>query len=179
MVGLTAGIVDRFRLNILKLLYKWQGSSSGSFGEIYRYVFVRFMSLCKSVCFIRGRGEPRVFVSSELGSVWRDMHVPVCLSTCFCGLNPRTVPQLCLKVQSTPRLRVCFFRSFGYFEWSTCIVKLDQAEVRRHNYVSHTHAHTDTQNAGTGFCASIYIYIFFFRCSRWCNITGQISCTVT
>ena len=164
MVGLTAGIiVDRFRLNILKLIYKWQGSSS-SFGEIYRYVFVRFMSLCKSVCFIRGRGErPRVFVSSELGrSVWRDMHVPVCLSTCFCGLNPRTVPQLCLKVQSTPRLRVCFFRSFGYFEWSTCIVKLDQVEVRRHNYVTHTHTHSHKMQAPVFVPVYIYIYIYIY-----------------
>ena len=86
--GVTAGLLVRFRLNILKFAQKWQGSSS-SFGEIYGYVFVRFMSLCKSVC---SRGEPRVFVSSELGSVWHDMarRVPVCLSACFCGLNPRT-----------------------------------------------------------------------------------------
>ena len=34
-----------FRLNISKLIQEWQGSSS-SLGEIYRSVFVRFMSLC-------------------------------------------------------------------------------------------------------------------------------------
>ena len=97
--GVTAGLLVRFRLNILKLAQKWQGSSS-SFGEIYGYVFVRFMSLCKSVY---SRGEPRVFVSSELGSVWHDMaRVPVCLSACFCGLNPRTVPHLSLNKFRAP-----------------------------------------------------------------------------
>ena len=80
--GLT-GVSLWFRLNILKLIQKWQGSSS-SFGEIYRYVFVRFMSLCKSVsCFIRGRGEPRVFVSSELGRVSVTRHMPrACVLVC-------------------------------------------------------------------------------------------------
>ena len=69
-----------FRPNILKLIQKWQGSSS-SFGEIYRYGFVSFMSLCKGVCFIRGRGEPHVFVSSE-ARVSVTGHVCACVLVC-------------------------------------------------------------------------------------------------
>jgi len=97
-----------------------------------------FMSLCKSVCFICGRGErPRVFVSSELGSVWRDMRVPVCLSACFCGLNPRTVPHLSLnKFRALLGNRGLvlglnvsyFFRSLGT-PVEHVQSKLDQAEV--------------------------------------------------
>ena len=112
-----------FRLNILKLIQKWQGSSS-SFDEIYRYVFVRCMSLCKSLCFICGRGEPPCLCrASYWGSVWRDMRVPLCLSACFFGLNPRTVPQMSLTKYRAPicyrglmplGLNVsCFFRSLG------------------------------------------------------------------
>ena len=70
-----------FRLNILKWIQKWQGSSS-SFGEIYRYVFVRYMSVQKCMFYTRRTG--RTAACSELGSVWRDMRVPVCLSGCFC-----------------------------------------------------------------------------------------------
>ena len=70
---------------------------------------------------MRGRGEPRV-VSSDLGSASRDMRVPVCLSACFCGFNPRTVPQLSLNKFRAPLgnrglvlgLNVSyFFRSLG------------------------------------------------------------------
>ena len=67
------------------------------------------------------------------------MRVPVCLSACFCGLNPRTVPQLSLNKLRAPLgyrglvlgLNVsCFFRSLGTSSGrSTCRAKLDQAEV--------------------------------------------------
>ena len=147
-----------FRQRMLKLIQKCQGSSSSIlFGEIYRSVFVRFMSLCKGVCFVCGRGEPRVFVSREVGSVWRDMRVPVCLSACFCGLNPRTVPQLSLNKFRAPQgyrglvlgLNVsCFFRSLG----TSSGARAEQNSTsgsRRHNYVT-------KKIAGTGFSACIF-----------------------
>ena len=80
------------------------------------------MSLCKSVCFIRGRGEPRVFVSSELSVTATCVCLHVRLSACFGGLNPRTVPQLNLNKFRAPLgyrglvlgLNVSyFFRSLG------------------------------------------------------------------
>ena len=67
------------------------------------------------------------------------MRVPVCFSACFCGLNPRTVPQLSLnKFRASLgyrglvlelNVRVLFLLFFGYFEWNTCRAKLDRAEV--------------------------------------------------
>ena len=45
--------------------------------------FCQFMSLCKSLCFIRGRGEPsRVFVSSELLRVSVARHACACVLVC-------------------------------------------------------------------------------------------------
>ena len=67
-----------FRLNILKLIRKWQGGSS-SFGEIYRYVFVRFMSLCKSVYMFYTRTGRTACVCVERASVTRQ----VCLCACL------------------------------------------------------------------------------------------------
>ena len=86
-----------FWLNILKLIQKWQGGSS-SFGEIYRYVFVRFMSLCKSVYMFYTRTGRTVCVCVQRAtvSVTRHACARVCLSACFSGLNPRTVPHLSL-----------------------------------------------------------------------------------
>ena len=68
----------------------------------------------------------------ELGSVWRDVpRVPVCLSACLCGLNPRTVPQLSLNKFSGLVLGLNVSISFVL-----CVLqmehvqnKLDQAEV--------------------------------------------------
>ena len=70
-------------------------------------MFLSDLWLCAKACFIRERGEPRVFKLcrlSELGSVsvTRHMRVPVCLFACFCGLNPRTVPHLSLSKFRAP-----------------------------------------------------------------------------
>ena len=86
------------------------------------FLSLRFMSLCKSVCFIRGRGQrpPRVCVASY----GQCDATCVCLSACFLGLNPMTVPQLSLnKFRASLDYRglvlglnVCnFFRSLGIF----------------------------------------------------------------
>ena len=87
------------------LIQKWQGSSS-SLGEIYRYGLVRFMSLCKSVCFIRGLGElgerPSVSVCVERATDGQCDATCVCLFACFCGLDPMTVPQLSLNKFRAP-----------------------------------------------------------------------------
>ena len=64
--------------------------------------FLPDLCLCAKACSIRERGEPRVFVSSELGQCDCDMRVPVCLFACFGGLNPRTVPQLSLSKFRAP-----------------------------------------------------------------------------
>ena len=86
-----------FRLNILKLIQKWQDSSS-SFGRDFTGKFLSNLCLCaKAYVLYADRANGHVCLSSELGSVWGDMRVPVCLSACFCGLeNPRAVPQLSL-----------------------------------------------------------------------------------
>ena len=174
-----------FRLKNLKLIPKWQGSSS-SFGDIYRYVFVRFMSLCKSVRFIHRQGKwPRMFASSELSVTW---HACALVLVCvFCELNPRTVPQLSLNKFRTPLcyhglvlwLNVSnFFCSLGTSN-GACVEQTQSTNgSHRHNYI--------TENCGqcwpildTCFYACIFLCVLFFRCIRWCNITHQISCTVT
>ena len=166
-----------FRLNILKLILKWQGSSS-NFGDIfYRYVFVRFMSWWKSVCFILGRDELRVFVWNELGSVWRDMRVPVYLSMLFCGLNPRTVLAVVhlsglSKFQSTPRLparfgarvkRVLFLSFFGCANGARAEQTRPATEVA--NILRHKTLRAVLAHHGHPFlCLHFYwffIYIFF------------------
>ena len=67
------------------------------------------------------------------------MRVPVCLSACFCGLNPRTVPQLSLNKFRAPLgyrglvlgLNVSCFKSFALWVPAMEHVqsKLGQAEV--------------------------------------------------
>ena len=69
--------------------------------------------------------------------MWRDMRVSVCLSACFCGLNPRTVPQLSLNKFRAP-LGYCslvlelsvrvLFRSLGTSN-GTRAEQIDRAEV--------------------------------------------------
>ena len=137
--------------------------------------FVRFMSLCKSVCFIRGRGE-HVFVSSELGSVWRDMLVPVCFSASFCGLNLRTVPQLSLNKFTAPLgyrglvlgLKVGkpkrVFPFFEYFEWSTW--RANSTKRKSWRRLRHMQKLGAVRLAHLGhvvcFSASVQIFIFIF-----------------
>ena len=185
-----------FRLNILKLIQKWQGSSS-SFGEIYRYIFVRLMSLCKSVCFIRGRDErPCVCVERARQGQCDATNVPVCLSACFCGLvNPRTVPQLSLIKFRAPLgyrgLVLGLNVSISFFLW---VFPMEHVQSK----LDQQKSPTVTKNCGqcwpfldTCLCACVFfccdsvfrciplIQVFLGVSGRWRNITGQISCTVT
>ena len=120
----------------------YKGSRRG-FGEIYRYV-LSDVCLCAKAYVLYADGANMWIMSSELGSVSRDMpRVPVCFSASFCGLNLRTVPQLSVKKFRVPlgyrRLvlglkvgkpkRVCSF--FGYFEWSTWRAHSTKRKSRR------------------------------------------------
>ena len=160
-----------FRLNILKLIQKWQGSSS-SFGEIYRYIFVRLMSLCKSVCFIRGRDErPCVCVERARQGQCDATNVPVCLSACFCGLvNPRTVPQLSLIKFRAPLgyrglvlgLNVSyFFRSLGISNGAraeqTRPTKLSRQQLRHKKNAGSAWRFLDTC-----LCACVFFVVIVF-----------------
>ena len=148
MVGLTAGLLVDLGWTFwtwVNLIQKWQGSSS-SLGEIYRYVLVRFMSLCKSVCFIRGRGErPRVSVCVERATDGQCDATCVCLSECFCGLDPMTVPQLSRNKFRAPLcyrgsvlgLNVsCFFHSLGASKGTRAEQTQSTNGSRWHNYVT-------------------------------------------
>ena len=79
------------------------------------------------------------------------MRVPVCMSACFCGLNPRTIPQLSLNKFRAPLgyrglvlgLNVsCFFRSLGTSNGARA-EQTRPSGSRRHNYV------TDKKIAGS------------------------------
>ena len=79
----------------------YKGSRRG-FGEIYRYV-LSDVCLCAKAYVLYANGANMWIMSSELGSVSRDMpRVPVCFSASFCGLNLRTVPQLSVKKFRVP-----------------------------------------------------------------------------
>ena len=151
------------------------------------------MSLCKSVCFIRGRGE-RVFVSSELGSVWRDMLVPVCFSASFCGLNLRTVPQLNLNKFRAPlgyrglvlglnvgkpkrALILSFFGTSNGARGGTA----NSTKRKSQHRLRHIKKLRAVHHLGHLFlCLPVVVFfLVFFRCRRWCNITGQRSCSAT
>ena len=141
------------------------------------YVFVQ-----KHMFYTRTGRTTRVCV--EASSMWRDMRMPVRLSACFCGLNPRTVPQLSLN-KFRPflgyrglvlGLNVSYsFRSLGTFNGAR-VDQIRPSGSRRHNYVTKNCGHC-WPNLDTCFCSCMFL--FSFRCSRWCNMTGQISCTVT
>ena len=130
------------------------------------FLSLRFMSLCKSVCFIRGRGQrpPRVCVASY----GQCDATCVCVSACFRGLNPMTVPQMSLsKFRASLGYRGLvlglnvsnFFRAFGYFQWSTC--KLTNAELGscRHTYVTKNCGRQCWPVLDTRFCASIFYFL--------------------
>ena len=90
---------------------------------IFTGIFSSGLCLCaKAYVFIRGRGEPRVLIVGRARvSVTRHACICACLE-CFCGLNPRTIPQLSLNKFRAPLgyrglvlgLNVpYFFRSLG------------------------------------------------------------------
>ena len=160
-----------FRQKMLQLIQKYQGSSSSFSSARFTGLFLSDLCLCAKayVIFVCGRGEPRVFVSSEVGpSVWRDMRVPVCLSVCFCGLNLRTLPQLSLNKFRAPLgyrglvlgLNVsCFFsRSLGTSSGARAEQNSTKPGSRRHNYV------TKKLRAPVSVPA---FYFILFSCSRW------------
>ena len=67
------------------------------------------------------------------------MRVSVCLSAYFCGLNPRTVPQMSLNKFRAPLgyrgLVSCFFRSLGTSSGARA-EQTRPSESRRHHYVT-------------------------------------------
>ena len=134
------------------------------------FLSLRFMSLCKSVCFIRGRGQrpPRVCVASY----GQCDATCVCVSACFRGLNPMTVPQMSLsKFRASLGYRGLvlglnvsnFFRAFGYFQWSTC--KLHQRRTwKLPTYLRHKKLRAAVlARLGHPFLCQHFL---FFRCSR-------------
>ena len=118
MVRLTAAC--SFKLKMFKFSNR-KGKARQYVAVWERYVFARFMSVCAKACVCARTGWTCYIghVSSEQGLVWRDMRVPMCLWACFCGLNPRTAPQLFVNKFRAPLgyrrglVRGIFFRSLG------------------------------------------------------------------
>ena len=190
MVGLTAGVlVDDWTF------WSYNRNGKAAVAVLARFtgmfLSLRFMSLCKSVCFTRRRGQrPHVFVASYAGSVWRDMLVSVCSSSCFCGLNPMTVTQLSLNKFRAPLgyrglvlgLNVSnFFCSLGILNWARAeqTRPMEVADIITAQNIEGSVGLSWTPVCVPAcFCFCLFVCLFL-RCSRWCNITGQISCTVT
>ena len=132
--------------------------------------FLSDLCLCaKAYVFIRGRGGTAACVAPARVSVTATcVCLSVYLSACFCGLNPRTVPQLSLiKFRASLGYRgfvlglnvSYFFRSLGTSNGARGRANSTNGS-HRHNYV--------TENCGqcwptldTRFCASMFFCCCF------------------
>ena len=126
------------------------------------------LCLCAKAYVLYADGANHAACLCRASSMGRDMRMPVCLSSCFRGLNPRTVPQLSLN-KFRPSLgyrglvlglNVSYsFRSLGTSNGA----RVDQIRPSgscRHNYVTKNCGHCwpilDT-------CFSACMFLFSFR----------------
>ena len=106
-VGLTAGIlVDWFRqLNILKLISTGMARQQLQFGRDLQVCFCQIYDFVQKRVFYTRTGRTACVCVERATPGHCDatcVCLHVCLSACFCGFNPRTVPQLSLNKFRAP-----------------------------------------------------------------------------